>query len=64
MDQPDTAPVASSPDVLTRTIVLTSSDEAGIQWEARADGVSRMEIPTILRLVANLTEKALTGGGR
>lgn len=64
MNEPQVAPTATSPDVLTRTVTLVSSDEQGLQWDVAAEGISRMEIPTILRLCANLTEKALTGGGR
>lgn len=62
MENPDAIAPAASPDVPTRTIMLTSTDERGLQWAANTDGVSRMELPTILRLCANLIEKGLTGG--
>jgi hypothetical protein len=62
MENPATAPTVADPDVLTRRITLTSTDEQGVQWSASLEGISSMELPTILRLVANITEKALTGG--
>lgn len=45
----------------TRMVTLIGLDDVGLQWDAKLEGVSRMELPTILRLIANMTEKAITG---